>query len=141
MTRARKYMAHRQRHLYVLLQREPWWSEFWSAIGLLLWAKWVFWRPVGLESRSTYHVLAAVGSSADWDGVAFVIGLLQLTVVCLDHRWGRFVAAFATSTLWLMLAYALWLGNRSAPGAAVYLAFGLANIASMLLLSIVKRAS
>ena len=130
----------RLRHFRDLLQREPWWTEVWSGIAAIAWSKWVLWQPEDLAGRDPYRVIAGLASDATWEWIGFAVGVAQLGATGLDCRWARLGMAFLAAWFWFVLAYGLWLGNRSAPGAALYLTYGGANVASLVLLT-VRRAA
>lgn len=125
--------------LHALLHREPWWAEWWSATGAIAWACWIVWQPLELADREPYQVISFIASDAQWACIGLIIGATQLVAVSLDHRWARFGAAFLAGLFWVCLAYGLWLGNMSAPGAAVYAVLGAANMTSLVLLNLNKR--
>ena len=119
-----------------MMRREPWWCEFWSAAAALTWAVWVLMQPDRLGSLLLYHVVTDVASDTTWVLFALLIGGFQMIAVFVNHKRNRFAAAFFAGSFWLCLAYGLWLGNPSAPGAALHLIMGALNMASMVFLSI-----
>lgn len=106
--------------------------EFWSAVGCIIWAKWVFFEPMRLDTQANYAALSGVVSPAMLGSVAFGIGLTQAAMVWLDMRWGRFAVAMAAGAFWFVLGHGLWLSDRSAPGASVYFTLGLVDVAAVL---------
>ena len=109
-------------------------------MAALVWSVWVFSQPEPLDSLYLYHVVTDIASDTTWVLLALFVGVFQLAATCLDNRKARFVAAFLAASFWLCLAYGLWLGNPSAPGAALHVIMGALNMTSMALLSLKSRA-
>ncbi len=120
-----------------MLAGEP---EFWSATSLLLWSKWVYWEPVSLVDREPYHILAQAIPPGWLEATGCLIGLLQLAAIASCLSFGRFLGALLAGSFWGTLCYGTWLGNRSAPGAAIYLTLALLNGAAVLRINLDSQA-
>lgn len=108
--------------------------EFWSALTMILWAKWLYWGSNDLTENSTYSVLTGLLSEGALEWIAFVLGSVQLGTIIWNQRWPRFATGSAASVFWLALANSVWMATPNAPGAALALGFGLMNMALTLLL-------
>ena len=104
-------------------------AEFWTGVGTILFAKWLYFTPSDLTVRPSYSLAVAVMTDARWEWWGFVSGLMQVAGVVLYHRWLRFVAALGVGGFWLSLAWFVFWADPSAPAIAAFLALGFANVA------------
>ena len=102
--------------------------EAWSAINCLIWAGWVFFRPAESNVQQLYEILNRLLSNPQWVVLAIAIGVFQGAAVIRNGRYARATMALIAGVFWGVLAHGLYLGNPSAPGAAVYLGDALLNI-------------
>lgn len=102
--------------------------EGWSALHCLLWAAWAFFLPAQRNVEQLYEILHRLLTNTQWVAIALVIGLLQGAAVVRNKRYFRGVMAFVACVFWGVLAHGLYLGNSTAPAAAVYLGDALLNI-------------
>lgn len=125
----RKWLSNKMARMH-----EPWWIEVWSGITAVLWAKFVFWMPLDMSYFQPYSVLARIATDQQWEWIAFILGTGQVIAAFCSIRWARWLMAAFMAWLWFCLGYGVWVANHSAPGAVVYIGWGLANMTSMALL-------
>ena len=105
-----------------LLYREPWWAEFWAALGALIWSMWT--RAgnygIGLGDRPAWSQATRLMGEDWWQLVALLLGGIQIAVVLTDHRRGRRLLACAGVFFWSCLMGFLWQVDRYAPSLALY---------------------
>lgn len=135
-----RFLMRRRLHIVTLWHHEPLWAELWSGVGMILWSKWLYWGSVDLERQDNYRYITSLVTDDSLEAIGFVLGLLQLSLVLFDQKWGRTAMAFFAALFWMTLAHSLWLGNASAPGSAAYLTLGLQNLASVALIRLRPRA-
>lgn len=97
-------------------------------------------QPEPLAMREQYDVLTGAISSRVLEYLACGIGAAVIASVVWNKRWPRVATAFLSGVLWLSFAHGLWMGERSAPAAAVYITMGLQSLTMMMLLACPRRA-
>lgn len=116
----------------VILQREPWWAEFWSAITALAWAGLSYASRDNLDVWPSMQVLSRIGDDRFWHLVAFGLGMSQLLFLLCNQRWLRWTAALLLCWFWAVLTLGVWVAVPWAPGVAVYAGWCGVNVFSIL---------
>ncbi len=117
---------------------EPWWAEFWSAVGAIAWCVASIGFSPGLERMPAFAF--AVAMVPPWS--VYVFGLLvpaaQLWAVRADQRHARVVLCAVMSWWWAMLFLGLAIWTDFTPGMVLYAVMSLANAVSVAVLHLPK---
>lgn len=108
--------------------------EFYSALAMILWSKWVLFQPEDLSTLPNYQVLSKLLTDAEMEWIGFTLGALQLGIVLGNWRWQRCAVALASILFWGVLANGLRMANPSTPGIALHITMACMNAAALVLL-------
>ncbi len=120
------------RHAAIVLGREPWWAEFWSASTVLAWVALSYASTERLAVWPSMQVLLRIGDDRFWHVIGLGLGLAQLVFLLFDRRWLRWIAAILLCWFWAVLTLGVWIAVPWAPGVAVYAGWCAANLLSIL---------
>ena len=115
-----------------IYQREPWWAEGASGIGILGWFVIMGTSSAGMDERATFAYLIEAMGEMTWIRLGFLMGALQIACLLTDIRWGRWMLAFMCGWFWCVIAKASFLAIPTPPAAAVYATMAGVNIYSVL---------
>lgn len=119
-------------HASVILRREPWWAEFWSALTTLAWVGLSYASTEQLAVWPSMQVLLRIGDDRFWHLVGLGLGLAQLLFLLCNRRWLRWGAAIFLCWFWAVLTLGVWVAVPWAPGVAVYAGWCGVNVFSIL---------
>lgn len=69
-----------------LLRREHWWAEFWSAAVAISWGMQNAVDPSALGDVESYRLLTKLMPELLLEGIAIVVGFIQLWALIFAHR-------------------------------------------------------
>ena len=118
-------------HLVVIFRREPWWAEFWSAIGALTWAAWSSLAPVGPDQIAAFRIVTRLADEGVWQVTGALLGTMQVVALVAGSRPWRRGACFLASWWWMFLLLAIALVNSSVPSLALYAVMASINLYSL----------
>ena len=116
----------------VILRREPWWAEFWSAVTALAWAGLSYISTDALAVWPSMRVLLRIGDDRFWHLTGFGLGAMQLVFLLCNHRWWRWGAAILLCWFWAVLTLGIWVATPWSPATAVYAGWFGVNVFSIL---------
>ncbi len=120
-----------------LMQREPWWAEFWSALTAMAWGAL---SSLG-DSWPSMTVLLRLEDERFWHSAGMGLGMLQMSALLSDNRWLRWISALALCWFWAVLTVGVWAAVPGAPAVAVYAGWCAINATSICRLPLwVRRA-
>lgn len=101
--------------------REPWWAEFWAAMGAILWAGWALGFPDREAEITAFRVVQEVAPWYTWMIIALIGGAGQLIAILIDHKTFRRVFAFVMGWFWTFLVLSLVQTVPITPSTALYM--------------------
>ena len=105
-----------------LLAKDFWWAEFFSALGLVIWALVNMASPRAL-SQDNFGVLLHIAPERFWEEVALALGGLQIAALASDISWARAIAAgLCGYLLSIIVLNMLGLGHWPPGGIGFYIA-------------------
>lgn len=113
----------------LVLRREPWWAEFWSAATAMSWAAMAFGN---MGEWPSMQVLLRLGGEEFWHAAGMGLGVAQLVFLLGDWRALRWCGAVAMCWFWSVLTLGVWAAVPGSPGVAVYAGWVGANVFSIL---------
>ena len=113
-----------------VLDREPWWAEFWSAITALLWAILTYSSLDRLHDWPSMRVVSELGPDRFWHLLGLGLGLCQIVALVADGRWMRWGVAIAQGWFWGVLTLGVWVATPWSPAVAVYAGWCAINVFS-----------
>ena len=116
-----------------VFHREPWWAEFWAAVGALNWALWTALASEGPDQLPSFQIVTQLAGETFWQFSGGFIGVLQIGALVANSRNWRRGACFLASWWWMFILLAIALTNSSIPSLALY-----ATMASINLFSLVR---
>ena len=103
-----------------MLDHEPWWAEFWSAVGAIAWCLTALAFSPGLHNMPTFAF--AVTVLPEW--MLYLFGLVtpsaQLWAVRRDHRAARLALAAVMCWWWAVMFLGLTIWSQFTPGMVLY---------------------
>ena len=123
-----------------VFRHEPWWVELWSGSAAVLWGLFVFCMPVHLGLLPAFRLLqrATVDPSDVWGPLFFTAGTMQITVVLLNRRALRWMAALVAGILWAIVGGIVHASLPLAPSVTLYACWALAMAYSVCRLPIAE---
>lgn len=112
-------------------QREPWWAEFWAAVGALNWAVWTALAPIGPDQLPSFQIVTRLAGEAVWQISGASLGILQIAALIVNSRNWRRGMCFLRSWWWMFLLLAIALANSSVPSLALYAIMAAINLFSL----------
>ena len=124
--------------LLILLQklrffthRDFWWAEFFSAVGLCIWAIISVASFDAMTARNFWPLLE-VADERFWENAVLIVGLLQFSALISDLRYARALVAWAAGLLLLcILLNFMQLGHFPPPATGFYFAAFATNVMAM----------
>ena len=117
--------------LGAIFHREPWWAEFWAAVGAVVWAIWSALTPVGPDQIPAFQIVTRLAGEEFWQLSGALIGLMQIVALVVNSRNWRRAACFLASWWWMFLVLAIALARSSAPSLSLYLVMATINLFSL----------
>lgn len=114
-----------------IFHREPWWAEFWAAVGALNWAIWSALIPVGPDQIPAFHIVTRLAGEVFWQVSGALLGALQIAALVVNSRNWRRGTCFLGSWWWMFLLLAIALANTSTPSLALYAVMAAINLFSL----------
>jgi hypothetical protein len=114
-----------------VLDREPWWAEFWSATTALMWAAMTYSSLDRFRDWSSMRVLSEIGNDHFWFILGFGLGSSQIAVLAMNRRWARWLMAVAQGWFWGVLTLGVWVATPWSPVVAVYAGWCAINVFSI----------
>ncbi len=118
--------------LALIFHREPWWAEFWAAVGALSWATWSALSPVGPDQLPAFQIVTQLADESFWQVSGLLLGALQITALVANSRNWRRSACFLGSWWWTFILMAIALANSSVPSLALYAVMAAINLFSLI---------
>lgn len=119
----------------LILSREPWWAEFWSAVASLFWVILSMYNEGATDKYYLYFQLSLLVNPQFWEFTGLLIGLFQMAALLLSSKKLRWAAAFLASWWWIFLSVSLFVNFATAPSLALYAVFACINLFSMIRLA------
>lgn len=119
-------------HLSLILRREPWFAELWSALTSIAWGTLTYVSPTDMAAWPSMQYLLRIAGDDTWSALSLGLGSFQLIVLLGDYRWLRWGAAVAMCWFWSFMTIGVWVSVPWAPGVAIYAGWIGINVFSIL---------
>ena len=114
-----------------IFHREPWWAEFWAAVGALSWAVWTGISPVGPDQLPAFQIVIQLADERFWQVSGALLGTVQIGALVANSRNWRRGMCFLGSWWWLFILMAIALANSRSPSLALYAIMAVINLFSL----------
>lgn len=114
-----------------MVDHEPWWAEWWSAVAAIGWCLFVLARTDGLASYEGFRMMLAVAPPWAWYASSLALPAGQLWALRRDGRRARWWLAFAMAWWWTFVGLGVAMHGIVVPSLWFYIVFAGMNLNSV----------
>ena len=123
----------------LVVNKEPWWAEFWSASAAISWALISVSNYGDVTLRAVFSGLGELANPHFWEAAGIVLGGAQIWALFNGDKWARWTVAFLMSWWWSLLTIVIVIADIAAPSWGLYACFAGINLVSMMRVPVRRR--